>query len=348
MHDKLEISNPIQIKRDELIVCTATKYYGSNGNDNALNPGVWGYNVNDNIWKCLNKYDKDIINVSIESSPIISYDQNKFELYIYSHYPSPILFSINLLTNQHSIYDKNRKLQFARQPSMLFVNDCIHFICGLNERDYGNLQHIVWDFDSKNIKISHTFNDYSKFVQETSFVHLKKRNELMLLGGYGGAKNILDDISFCDLNTMKWNKSNHHVKFETKLYGYSCVVNKDEEYLICFNGNDENRVSTTSIYILDLNNMKWKKSEIDTPSPYRLKPILFHSSLCSYTFDVDTINIFICGLLKKYKIYNMKIPLDVVNIIEKMYSNEHVHLLQWDIINADKTNHFVIDFEKIL
>ena len=353
--DKLKISNPIQINNDTFIV--ATNMYER---DNPLYPGIWLYNVNHKCWKYLNKYDENIINVNIYNAPIISYNQNKCILYLYSHGTlgdESIFFGLNIFNNSYIIYDKNEKLEFYEDSSMLFVNDCLHFIGILTSIDSNNeyLQHIIWDFNRKDLKIVHTFENY-RHMSGIGVIHLKERNQFMLSGGAYQDENCgymyteSDDILLFDLNTFEWNELNNF-KLPKKLSYHSCIVSNDQTYTIIINGRDENGRNSNNIYILDFELMKWTQSKIITPFHlgygYSTPSILFDISLSSFGLNFGlNMNVFLNGYLRKYEIYNIYIPNDITNIIKKMYDKKIIHLLQCnEYVNI--SNHFCINFENI-
>ena len=62
---------------------------------------------------------------------------------------------------------------------MLLVNDCINFIGIFNNNDNLYPQHVIWNFNKKDMKIIHTFNKYED-ITGFSLIHLKKQNQLML------------------------------------------------------------------------------------------------------------------------------------------------------------------------
>ena len=158
------------------------------------------------------------------------YDENKCQLYlfiIYEHQPR-LFFGLNMLNPQYNRYNQYKcyndqqdeqdqqdteNLQIADRD-MLLIDDCIHFIGtdlinDANDSDYSDdsdytnfkVLHVCWDFNKNNLKIVHQFNDYNN-LYGFSFIRLKKRNKLMLIGGYDTDYTTgLDDINIFDLNT---------------------------------------------------------------------------------------------------------------------------------------------------
>ena len=106
--------------------------------------------------------------------------------------------------------------------------------------------HIIWDCEKKDIKEIYNFK-HVYVPKNYSFIHFKKRNQLMLIGRqYDFGYCELDDINICDLNTLKWSQLD--LKFNTHVAGLEWIVTNDEKYLIIM-GRD--------IYVLNLDSMKW-------------------------------------------------------------------------------------------
>ena len=87
------------------------------------------------------------------------------------------------------------------------IYNCLHCIAVLtkdnnNNNPYKRAQHIIFNFQSDNIDIIHTFN---QDVTEFSVNYLKNTNTLILCGGHSRIHigEVFDDIFICNLNTNK-------------------------------------------------------------------------------------------------------------------------------------------------
>ena len=168
-----------------------------------------------------------------------------------------------------------------------------------------------------------------------SFIHLKKQNKLMLSFG-----NIDDyhDIILYDLIKSEWtglSNGSNIIKLPTKLSCHSCVISSDERYLIVMGGFENGFKESYFVYILDMKFMVWKNNNvachISVQRPNISMPaILFDSSLSK-----NGINLFIHGYLKNFQIYNLYLPMDIINIIKKMHSNDLIFVFD-SIINDDQ------------
>ena len=85
------------------------------------------------------KYDENITNQSNITYPSITYDPDKYQLYIYSNARADhgaIFFGINLLNGKQTIYPLKYYILSAGD-SIIFINNCVHFM------SMG--RHIIWD-----------------------------------------------------------------------------------------------------------------------------------------------------------------------------------------------------------
>lgn len=214
------IRNPIQVNNNEFVVATAfcdIDFYQQ---------GIWAYNINKKSWKYVLKYDKTIVGKRLQT-PEIAYNPNKCELYLYSVEPC-VFFGINLLNQQHTIYENKQKFTMW-DPPMVFAENCLHFIG--QSKNCSNVQHLSFDFVKKDWSIIHTFKDRNQDWDGFNLIYLKQRNKLMLLGGRDGMDSYpLDSIYTFDFNTCKWIQHNR-LTLPRRLYSFSCMVSADEKYL---------------------------------------------------------------------------------------------------------------------
>ena len=194
-------------------------------------------------------------------------------------------------------------------------------------------------FKKYDIVLQHNLIDYHK-LDESGFIHLKKRNKLLLIGGFNKIKyTASDDINIFDLDSFKWNLLNT-IGMPRKLSDHQCILSNDEKYLIVMNGHNGNfRFNNNNIYILNLDIMKWKTSTIKTPFTGQFtQSMLFSSSM-----SMNRMYLLIDGLLRKYSINNVNIPSDIISIINKMHLNTNIHLF-----NSTSHNHYYIDVKLVL
>ena len=64
--------------------------------------------------------------------------------------------------------------------------------------------------------------------------------------------------------------------------------------------------------------------------------------------DIDIMNLFINGYLKLFGINDLVVPLDIINIINKMYLDEDLHLLKVNYRIVVNAFHYCINLQKIL
>ena len=336
--DQVRISEPVAINNDEFVVATSMSSYP---HATYKFPGIWLYNIHNNTWKHIITYNKKIMNQIFK--PRICYDQNNDQLYMYSE-TKFMLISMNLKSKEYNIINTNDKLNMQTfAPTMIFLNNIIHMTVRLNDSEC--LQHVEWDTSTNNTKIIHNFIEL-KDLGLCGFIHLKNRNQLMLIGGTDGYGRIFDDIYVFDMNKYKWNKL-EDIKLPETLYDCLCMVSSNEKYLIVINGRNGDR-AVNKIYILDLDIMKWKQCTILTPQNRRTKAILIDESLSINGLNNDNnMDLFINGLLRNLSI-ELYIPLDIISIFKIMYSKEIIHLLVWDTKNVKNSSHFSIDLDKVL
>eukprot|EP01084_Bolivina_argentea_P088807 160339_1 len=111
------------------------------------------------------------------------------------------------------------------------------------------------------------------------------------------------------------------------------VLTNDERYVVLFDGNKESK----SIYLLDLNVLKWKKSKIEMP---------FSGSSCAQLMGKQNNGMLVNGYIRMVildGVSDMYVPTDIANLLVIWYGCDEIHLFEY------KTgHHWEIKFDEIL
>ena len=98
--------------------------------------------------------------------------------------------------------------------------------------------------------------------------------------------------------------------------------------------------------MLNLNTLKCKVTNVTTSfirNTYKCElGRSYGTSLISSILSLQKMDLFISGYFKLYD-DDIYVPLDVINILCKMYQTRIIHLLDWDT-----SNHISISLERIL
>ena len=365
--DFISISEAIQINNDEFVIATGMmpKNYvfldkKSDSYKQELEKlykskkcGVWSYNVVNKKWSYIIHYNTQIISI-VDRKPEIVYNQNKSELIVYSEYPY-CLFGININNHNHIIYDKYGGALHPdsdSDPKMQFVNDSLHVISNFKSSDSNinqHCQHVSYDFNTKKKIVIHEFTDQYSNIMGFSFIYLKKKKKLIIIGGY----DLRKDMYIFDIKLNKWNKINDILPKYTLVTSFSCMVTQDDKYIIIMNSLDTDGDYEPIIYVINIDNKQCKFSKIKSPISYQkhnesTRSILIDESMSTNGLNYsNNMDLFINQYCKQLGMdYN--IPYDIISTIKKMYTKEVIHLLEQDFFDVSNTNHWCINFDHIL
>ena len=193
--DMKRASIPFKINDDQFVIATNSPHLGDNNKEIENCQGIWSFNVNDQCWKLIytHKYEKNAIMLRSVRLESIGYDNINHYLYLAEYWPPGsnglvTFMIINILDNKQIMYgekitdENNNNIHLNRlgSPHMLVIDGCIHCIARIDIRCKAK-QHYIFDFNKKDFKVIHTFDQYNHMF-ECQFIHLKKTNRLMLIG----------------------------------------------------------------------------------------------------------------------------------------------------------------------
>ena len=321
----------------------------------AADEAIVAYDAKLNSWKQVFKYPEKRVYVRF-----IAYNDLKKEVYMLGS--GLDLYRVNLQTKQNNYFPLKRKLNCQR---MLFADRYVHFIARFKRND--SVQHIVWD--CSNDKFKTVFDFESADFGCHAFIHLKKENKLVILGGSRYKKD--DAIYTFDLNVfngsidtivtendakeagLQWIKL-QSFKMTRKLRWYSYVLTKDERYLVRFYGRNKKEKQSKTIEILDLHEIKWYQSIVTIPPPSLVVLEEFFrktnapAAIFLNEFGIVDAILLLNGYIRKLNL-KLFIPNDIISILVKMYDNYdgYIHMLQQGFFKAD-SNHFRISLDTVL
>ena len=252
------MSNFIQIDKNTLI--TAPSNSGC-----SLFPsseGIKKYDIHNDEWSTLIEYPS--YHESNTSS--ICYNKTKSELCILGN--EKFITKINLSTKQ---FEKFKVDKFCgRYPSLSFINNQYHIICGS-----WSMHHYIWNEIKLKFQSVFKFDGLSKGIQCHGLVHIESKKQLILFGGLDKTNVYLDAIWKCQYTTAtetqpvyKWNKLDLRLPFRMHSFGY--ILTDDERFILIFGGKIQSLHFLNDIYIFDIKEMVITKCGIDCPENHSL------------------------------------------------------------------------------
>lgn len=144
------------------------------------------------------------------------------------------------------------------RPIWVKINGKLH-ILGVGEGD--DMFHIVFDstiksFPSQNSNV-HEFTAWSAGNSGPGLIHIRSKNELLLLGGHGFLHQ--DEIWQCKLNEQFWSKLIIKLPRNNQNRDFKYLLTNNEKFIICINSRD----SHIFYWQIDGEYDEWNMSSID-------------------------------------------------------------------------------------
>eukprot|EP01084_Bolivina_argentea_P161402 280970_1 len=307
-------SQPIAINNTEFI-----RWSGSNRFKvpSSMDVHIHKYNIENDTWDEFVKYP-----FSSTTHSMIAFDIDPQILYVYS---SEGLEKINIKTNKSKRIENVTEIGNGAR-SLIFDNQ-LHVIGGTD-----NLYHLIWNNKQHKFDTGHKF-PFNTYNLQSGFVHIKSKNILLLLGGYDkhDAEYDLDSIYSYNIQQKKWILLPQKLPIPLSYFG--CVLSKDDKYLIIMGGtSDDDFNQLNDIYVLNTNNMEFKKSKIDCPEKSNYHAINMDNK--------ENIELLIFGFVRSW--WNLYPPNELLMLISCFYATEYIHLM------STYGNHWKIELNTIV
>eukprot|EP00483_Globobulimina_turgida_P006752 UN06763 len=201
---------------------------------------------------------------------------------------------------------------------MIYIHDQLHIVGGDK-----NKYHYIYNTKTLEIELIHQFVAFSSGFSSHSLIYLQSTQTLLLMGGYddherGWMGGSVDTIFIYSINDKKWAQSRS--KLPTALYRYAYTLSNDGGLLVLIGGNPSSPNSDV-IYVMDLKEMKFAKSQIKFPVLTGYSKV--HAvTLCRDEKDEYLVSGFVrdCSQL-----FGINIPLDVVQLIGRWIQEHFVY-----------------------
>ena len=299
-----------------------------------LDEGILSFDVTKNEWSKLDMKDVKLPDASWNS--VSSYNTNTKQIYILPS-DGDSMSIYDMATNKLSNYPCNNE-----QGSLICVNSVCHNIGGWQSN-----YHKIWNDENKQFEQVHEFKEYPQGITSFGLIHDKKRENLLLFGGFESSINggRLDDIHKYSLGTRIWTKL--AVKLPHKLNLFGSVITKDQQYIIILGGyaNIDARIDSNDlgvrrdedfnhILILELRTMRFRESAIKLPFSGVTKAIIMNKK--------EENELLIHGYVKQnMNKFNTTMPFVLIKMMTIWHVTEFIH-----VINIQK-KHWKINIDKI-
>ena len=320
------ISNFIQLDGNRLIAAPSN----SNCSLFQQSDGIKEYDIHNDEWSTFIQYPS---NHESNTSSICAND-TKSELCIFGN--EKIITKVNLITKQ---FEKFRVDKFCgRYPSLLFLNNQYHIICGS-----WNKHHYIWNETTLKFESVHRFTGLYQGNHSHGLVHIKAKKQLILFGGLD--KRIYQDAIWkCQYTlatntepaTYQWEKLQLKLPFRMHSFGY--ILSADERYIVIVGGKVGSLHFLNDIYIADVKEGIIRKCAINCPGKSEY--------LCFKGYDrtEQQIELIVGGFLRTYYSDNMRnVPVEIIQMLKSWVLCYDIHLIQKGVPSQWK-----IAFDKIL
>eukprot|EP01083_Nonionella_stella_P075300 204655_1 len=224
------------------------------------------------------------------------------------------------------------------------------------DNDSQNLQHLMLNKDTQTVQSIH---DFDTPLTHFGLVYLKTRQRVLLFGGlvpFGSmTPHCVTDLysaSLGGIDNTQWLKLST-VQLPIALADAMCVVTNDEHYVLILGGSiaiandthdewmddNDNAVEykdVNSIYVLDLQTMMIKQSNVDCPKTGVFNAVISEAPHRRKRHRIG-------AFLRTF--YDKHVSRDMIHLIASFYQNEFVHLL--DRNGLDKM-HWKISVDRIV
>eukprot|EP01084_Bolivina_argentea_P134410 237097_1 len=317
-------TNMIMINEDEFIIAEKRN-------------GLYVYNKRLDTFHLLLSYPK-LVTVHDHN---ICYDCQSNIVYLFCNEDELITMNLNTKTTEINNGTDVCGNPIGQYPSILILNESeLHIIGGSD-----NIRHLLWNKKKKEFETIYTFLDWNNGFCGHALIHNRRRNNLLMLGGFDFMKQENNDDDKCDhvsdsiwkynINSKQWNKLKD-IKLPNKMFDFGFVLDGTERFCIIFGGYKDNFVKLESVYILDTYDMLFYESEIKIPWG-RYEAIVLHNEKDALLVE---------GFVRKCITDLDMAPIELLELIETYYKKQYVHIINGngyhysvlinDILNAPK------------
>ena len=279
--------------------------------------------------------------MNFDDTTPIAYNSNTKQIYA-AIYNKLIVVDIDTLYAQKSgPGHTENKCKDGYLSTLIFINGDLHIIGGHNYDQNDLYSHYIWNKENKSTKHIHTFTEQGIKGNFSGFglVYAKKRGELYLLGGFddGRVNNQWrrDEIFRYRVSAQKWSKLD--LKLPRRMNNFGCVITKDERYIICCAGlNDEDDPpSYKDIIVLDLNIMKFLSVDMKFPHNRIGRAIIMD--------DNERNDLLTHGFIRREVMkYNVDIPFEIIELLCNWHVDEYMHVVN------EEGKHWKINVDDIM
>ena len=318
-------STPIAMNRNEIII--------TNDTDPSW---IYTFNINKNQWSKLYEYSNSI--KGYKEDELCAFDIDKKELYIWNIAGADrfCLHKINLETY------KVKKLTEVSDTSLnikgaecMIINNTFHVIGGRQSN-----KHFIYnengegDLGRGGFQQIYEFRRFTKFCRH-GMVYIESKQVILIFGGVDiglrGAWTTLDSVLEYNVNTQNLTQLTARIPFE--LTDFGIVKCRNDRFVVIFGGYCLDIGDTNSIYIYDIDNDKFIESKEVCPTYGKFKAVIYDSYRSS--------NLLTVGYIREI-LYVDNAPMDIINIINEMYTVEYVSLSR-----VGRSNHWSISLDLI-
>ena len=300
--DRFDI--PIVINDKEFIITPYQSHYWRSD-------GLYKYNINHKQWTETEYKYPTSIKTSFHTS---AYDDKNELLYIYNK--EALLIIINFKTTQISI---KKVTNVGKYAASVVINGEFHLIGGFKSN-----KHMKWSIkEQRFIEIFH-FKEAGIGYYLHKLCYIKSKNLLISMGGYTTttrSSRSTDHIYIYDINNNQWHLS--PISMPRRMYSFGYILTPNQKYICIFGGN-----TTKDIHIFDLSKQRMLKLD-NMQCPVNGG---FHSCVMSnYKMDNLVVVGFVNRLYKKSWFKNVRrLNKDLLDLLQKWYANEEVHLIHFN------------------
>lgn len=222
----------------------------------------------------------------------------------------------------------------AVTPVLVFAQGKLHIFGG-----FDNKSHLTFDAKTKLFETVHEFTEWKTGNVDPGIIHIKSKNELLLLGGFDKGRGWTDEVWKCKLghghtdDKPVWNKL--EFKLPEKGREFRFLLTHNERYIICGVHHAKD------IYYWDINASvdEWKKSLIEAPG--------VRITYFAMTGDREYNRKIVDGFVAQFD--DLQIPTEIAVLIFNWYGVESVHVLDsTSKVNDNRTLHWKCDIRQII